>query len=53
MSLYSFIYDIRFDMFRPVIAAIIGYCHDYAKGRTEVEASLLQLKYKLIIMFVY
>ena len=34
----------------PVIVAIIGWYYNNIKGKSEVEASLLQLKYKLIIM---
>jgi hypothetical protein len=52
MFVQSFIHHIHYDMFRPVIAAIIGEFYSYIKGRTEVEASRLQLKYKFIIVVI-
>jgi hypothetical protein len=38
------IYHIHHDMFRPVITAINGQCHNNIKARTEVEALLLTIK---------
>ena len=36
---YESILHVHYDMFRPVIAAIIGYYYNWVKGRTEVEFS--------------
>ena len=33
MIVYSFIFHIHYDMFRPAIAAIIGWYYNYMKGK--------------------
>jgi hypothetical protein len=55
VCMYLFIYRIHHDKFRPVTADIIRRCctNTSIKGRTDIEASTLQLKYELIIMLLY
>jgi hypothetical protein len=53
MTVFSFIHLIHCDMFRPEIAAIIGQCYDYIKGKKRETTLLCTFKYRFKTLLLY